>query len=98
MAPVVSTASSFVQVIGDMLNAETLTWTTVTILYDSKTMSDGELLEEMIMQMQKKISIIIFDISSKPVNEIFNMKNGLGKNFFVIGKQDMAKITYNIVR
>ena len=98
MAPVVSTESSFVQLIGDMLDAQTVTWKTVTILYDSKTMGDGKLLKEMIMRMQKKISIIMFDISIKSVDEILKMKNGLGQNFFVIGNQEMAKTTYNLVR
>ena len=81
-----------------MLDVQTVMWKTVTILYDSTTMGDGELLKEMIMRMQKKISIIMFDISIKSVDEIFNMKNGLGKNFFVIGQHDMAKRTYNLVR
>ena len=55
-------------------------------------------MKEIIMRMQKKISIIMFDISIKSVDDIFKMKNGLGQNFFVIGKQDMAKTTYNLVR
>ena len=98
MAPVVSTESSFVQLIGDMLDAQTVTWKTVTILYDSTTMGDGDLWKKIIMRMQKKISIIMFDISIQSVDEILKMKTGLGKNFFVIGKQDMAKTTYNLVR
>ena len=63
----------------------------MTILYDSTAKQDGEAMKELIMQLQKRISIVVFDISVKPVKEILSMKHQIGKNFFVIGKQETAK-------
>ena len=99
LSPVVSTESSFLQLIGDMMESRTVTWETVTILYDSSTtMIDQILFKEMAMLLQGKISIITFDISVKSLDELFELKNRLGKNFFVIGKQSMALNVFQMVR
>ena len=66
-----------------MLDSHTVGWKTVTIFYDSRVMNDGEAMKELIMQLQKRISIVVFDISAKPVEEILSMKHQIGKNFFV---------------
>ena len=80
-----------------MLDSHTVGWKTVTIFYDNTVMKDGEAMKELIMQLQKRISIVVFDISVKPVKEILSMKHQIGKNFFVIGKQETAKKIYDIV-
>lgn len=98
LAPVVSTESSFVQMVSDIFDTRTVSWKTVTILYDSTEMIDETLLKEMMMQLQQKISIVMFDISIKSFDEMFGLKSSLGKNFFVIGKQNMALNIFNIVR
>ena len=98
LVPVVSDESSFVQMVSDMFNAQTVTWNTVTILYDSTEMTDKKLIKEMMMLVQKKISIVMFDISMKSAEELFSLKSSLGKNFFVIGKRNMALDIFDIVR
>ena len=70
----------------------------MTIFYDSTVMANEETLETMIMELQKKISVVMFDISIKPIKEILNMHDRIGKNFFVIGKQIMAKNIFELVR
>ena len=98
IAPVTSTGSSFVQLVRDLLDSHTVSWKSVTILYDSTAMQDGEAMKELIMQLQKRISVVVFDISAKPVEEIFIMKGHIGTNFLVVGKQETAKNIYELVR
>ena len=81
-----------------MLDSKTVTWNSVTIFYDSTVMANEDTLETMIMELQKKISVVMFDISIKPIKEILNMHDRIGKNFFVIGKQLMAKNVFELVR
>ena len=81
-----------------MLDSKTVTWNSVTIFYDSTVMANEDTLETMIMELQKKISVVMFDISIKPIEEILNMHERIGKNFFVIGKQEMAKNIFELVR
>ena len=98
IAPVTTTESAFVQLVRDMLDSKTVTWNSVTIFYDSTVMANEDTLETMIMELQKKISVVMFDISIKPIKEILNMHDRIGKNFFVIGKQEMAKNIFELVR
>ena len=98
IAPVTSTGSSFVQLVRDLLDSHTVSWKSVTILYDSTAKQDGEAMKELIMQLQKRISVVVFDISAKPVEEIFIMKGHIGTNFLVVGKQETAKNIYELVR
>ena len=81
-----------------MLDSKTVTWNSVTIFYDSRVMANEDTLETMIMELQKKISVVMFDISIKPIEEILNMHERMGKNFFVIGKQETAKNIFELVK
>ena len=98
IAPVTTTESAFVQLVRDMLDSKTVTWNSVTIFYDSRVMANEDTLETMIMELQKKISVVMFDISIKPIEEILNMHERMGKNFFVIGKQETAKNIFELVK
>ena len=82
----------------DMLDSKTVMWKTVTILHDSTNSINQELFQELVIRLQKKMSVIVIDISIRPVDEIFNLKSDLGANFFIIGRHDMATSIYNIVR
>ena len=81
-----------------MLDSKTVTWKTVTILYDSTAMANEEALKAMIMELQQRISVVMFDISFQPIEDILNIHDRIGKNFLVIGKHEMAKKVYELVR
>ena len=81
-----------------MLDSKTVSWKTVTILYDSAAMGNGGALKAMIIELQQRISVVMFDISLQPIKEILNINDRIGKNFFVIAKHEMAKKVYELVR
>ena len=86
IAPVVPKESIFAQLVGDMLDSQTMVWNSMTILYDSTQFQEPQSIEEMILHVKSEIPIITFDLNTKPAHEIFNMKQSIGKNFccFVI--------------
>ena len=98
IAPVVPKESTFAQLVGDMLDSQTMMWSSMTILYDSTQFQETQSIEEMILHLKSEIPIITFDLSKKPAHEIFNMKQSIGKNFFIIIKRDSAETIYNLVK
>ena len=98
IAPVVPKESIFAQLVGDMLDSQTMTWNAMTILYDSTQFQETQSIEEMILHLKSEIPIITFDLYTKPAHEIFNMKQSIGKNFFIISKRDSAETIYNLVK
>ena len=98
IAPVVPKESIFAQLVGDMLDSQTMMWNSMTILYDSTQFQETQSIEEMILHLKSEIPIITFDLNTKPAHEIFNMKQSIGKNFFIISKRDSAETIYNLVK
>ena len=81
-----------------MLDSHTMMWNSMTILYDSTQFQETQSIEEMILHLKSEIPIITFDLYTKPAHEIFNMKQSIGKNFFIISKRDSAETIYNLVK
>ena len=81
-----------------MLDSQTMMWNSMTILYDSTQFQETQPIEEMILHLKSEIPIITFDLNTKPAHEIFNMKQSIGKNFFIISKRDSAETIYNLVK
>ena len=73
-------------------------WNSMTILYDSTQFQETQSIEEMILHLKSEIPIITFDLYTKPAHEIFNMKQSIGKNFFIISKRDSAETIYKLVK
>ena len=65
----------FAQLVGDMLDSQTMMWSSMTILYDSTQFQETQSIEEMILHLKSEIPIITFDRHTKPAHEIFNMKH-----------------------
>ena len=90
--------ASYVQLVTDLLDTQTLDWKNTIVLHDSFEVDDETLLREMILQLQKKASVALFDLSLKSVQEVLDLGSHLGNKFFIIGKKDTALEIFNIVR
>ena len=90
LSPVVTGESSFVQLITDMLSADTLTWTTAILLHDASV--SREMLGEMNTHLRESASVATYDISTLPVRDTLEQIPArlLGYKFFVIGTEEKA--------
>ena len=90
--------ASYVQLVTDLLDTRTLGWKNIIVLHDSSEVDDDTSLREMILQLQKKASVAVFDLSLKSIQEVLDLGSHLGNKFLIIGKKDTALEIFNIVR
>ena len=90
--------ASYVQLVTDLLDTRTLGWKNIIVFHDSSEVDDDTSLREMILQLQKKASVAVFDLSLKSIQEVLDLGSHLGNKFLIIGKKDTALEIFNIVR